>query len=507
MEAFIGLEAIRLACLYVLAGRGGGERSVFARVRWAVVQYLPYMAAVGTFLGWRLLVVRVVRQASNVSAVLSAHMADATSAILRFPVELWRDILESSLFGWTVATWNNLADVSPVMLVVCQLAGLTAAAAVAWYASRQQQRGTDVEGGVVKPLFQIGALGVLVAPVLTLFAHRHIRLISLLDRYTLPVSLAAAFLAVAVLLLTHPRARGWLLAGLVGLSVSAHVAGADIYRRNFELQRQIWWQMFWRAPSIASGTMLAFRNPRYDNNATSQQPNFEAANLMYYPSSPNAVLWGGLLNDDILHRLRTGETKYREIWSGGVSFDIDLGRLLVIAMPHDGSCLRIIDGARGELPAIPDAMLAAGAVASRIELVQTGGEAQRLTDYLGPELPHGWCFLFQTAELARQRADWATVVRLGDEARATKLVPVDPSEWMVFIEGYLRMNRGDDARAVAVAAALRHGAAVRNLLCHQWATSRDGAAGISTELRATFETALECAPSGSSTLPADGARH
>jgi hypothetical protein len=68
---------------------------------------------------------------------------------------------------------------------------------------------------------------------------------------------------------------------------------------------------------------------------------------------------------------------------------------------------------------------------------------------LGPEPHTTWCYYFEKADLARQTSDWQTVVRLGDEAFSSQALPADLSEYLVFIEGYARLGRWQDAEKFA----------------------------------------------------------
>jgi hypothetical protein len=302
-----------------------------------------------------------------------------------------------------------------------------------------------------------------------------------------------SLIAGAVLFLSNAMGRRWLLALVVGFCVSAQVAGADIYRRNYQLQRQVWWQIYWRVPGLKSGTYLAFRNPTLDNSAPSQVPTFEAANLIYSPPGPQPSVWGGVLSDDILRRLQTGDGKYRENWSSNVTFAIDLDHMLVIALPQDGACLRVLDGARGELPARPDGILAAAAPSSRIEHVLTtvATPATMPTDVIGQEIPRGWCHTFQIGELARQAGDWAQVARIADEANARGWVAVDPTEWMVFLEGYLRTDRMADAKRVAQMLA-RSPSPLRPHLCRQLQGIVARTPGLAPHSVAALSRAADC---------------
>ena len=54
----------------------------------------------------------------------------------------------------------------------------------------------------------------------------------------------------------------------------------------------------------------------------------------------------------------------------------------------------------------------------------------------GAEPPHGWCYYYEKADLARQQGNWDDVVRLGDEAAKHRLHPNDAIEWLPFLQGY-----------------------------------------------------------------------
>ena len=64
----------------------------------------------------------------------------------------------------------------------------------------------------------------------------------------------------------------------------------------------------------------------------------------------------------------------------------------------------------------------------------------------GREPDRSWRYYFEKADLARQLLDWPQVVRMGDEARTLGLAPHDSTEWLPFVEGYLRTGRQAEAK-------------------------------------------------------------
>jgi hypothetical protein len=79
---------------------------------------------------------------------------------------------------------------------------------------------------------------------------------------------------------------------------------------------------------------------------------------------------------------------------------------------------------------------------------RAGRSAPRPPEHVfGAEIPRGWCYYYEKADLARQNGDWAEVTRLGDEAFSGADYPNDPLERFPFIEGYAHTGRWESAIA------------------------------------------------------------
>lgn len=449
IESYLGLEATRVGALWLLAMR---EAAGVPRVQLRLVarRYAPYVIVVATFLIWRTFILDVTRQATNFGLALEGHLRNPIEALLRFPVELWRDVLESTGFAWFTSAAVNGADVSPMVFVGTQIFAFAAIGIMLGYAAWLRRRGAEGGENLAWQLLVLGVPGVLATPIVPLFGRRHIRLISLLDRYTLPIILAAVLVLVALVWLTVRRERrSWIVAGLAGLAVMAHLANADVYVRSSEQQRQLWWQLTWRAPALRPGSTILVQNPNPTNSADSQQEIAPQANLVYVDSAGGRLYGASYLTSDTLRRLQDGNVTY-EYTSGLLSFPIDLSSAIVVAPPLDQACLRVLDARRSELPLRAEGWLMAAAPYSDTSRIVAAGEHVRPpSEFFGPEPARGWCFAFQRAELARQMSQWAEVARLADSALTEGLEPSDPTEWLVFIEGYARAGRQD--RAVALA--------------------------------------------------------
>jgi hypothetical protein len=70
--------------------------------------------------------------------------------------------------------------------------------------------------------------------------------------------------------------------------------------------------------------------------------------------------------------------------------------------------------------------------------------------FFDPEIPRGFCYYFEQADLARQLGDWARVAQLGDVAFGLNDYPNDPLERFVFIEGYAHTGNWAQVRQLAL---------------------------------------------------------
>ena len=144
-----------------------------------------------------------------------------------------------------------------------------------------------------------------------------------------------------------------------------------------------------------------------------------------------------------------------------LSYERDFSKTLVLYLPNDNSCLRVINPDAPLLPLDIESRLHPVLAFSEVDQIQLATRASVPPGSIfGDEPVHDWCFYYQSGELARQGRDWEGVEKLGDEARAARLKPIYLAEWLPFLEAYVRVGRTDDARELAVKIAsdgvLRH---------------------------------------------------
>ncbi|MBL8051008.1 MAG: hypothetical protein JNM46_07275, partial [Anaerolineales bacterium] len=83
------------------------------------------------------------------------------------------------------------------------------------------------------------------------------------------------------------------------------------------------------------------------------------------------------------------------------------------------------------------------------------------------EPEHEWCYYSAKAELAQQQGDYQGVVSLGNEAIELGFSPEDPTEWLVFIEGFARIGDLQTAQNLSNTI-LEEDSRIRRGVCTVW---------------------------------------
>ncbi len=292
------------------------------------------------------------------------------------------------------------------------------------------------------------------------------------SRFTLPSMLAVSLIVAGLLeLLPWPRARYIALALLVGLAAGRQFLWGADFHRDWETQKNLFWQMTWRAPGLTPNTMVLVNEGAlnyYADNSLSAALNWiYAPDLNYTGTIPYLLFYPTNRLEGALPALQSGLS---------VNYDYLAGRFAgstsqVVSFYYlPPACLRLLDPViDGDNHFIPDQyMMREGAALSSSEWIQPEGTASMPPVY-GPEPAHGWCYYFEQADLARQVGDWGKVAQLGDKAFALNDYPNDPSERFVFIEGYAHVDDWQKAVDISMQSHRVSPNYVDPMLCKLWA--------------------------------------
>jgi hypothetical protein len=492
-EYFVSIEPMRFLFIWVIISEevhGFRQRSIETLKRWwpylliwlANGAWLAYFYTIGGYASYE---VEVVNEPLTVVSVLST----IGDAIWKAGFYIWAQILVLA----------SRAVTAPTTLATFILI-LVSFVFIFFYLKKLNLSEVEPRNFAI-PAILIGLAGILLGRIPSFAAGLPLTLQSSFDRFMISIMLGGSLFIVGMveLLIQNPRIKTYVFALLIALGIGQQFFNANIFRRDWATQQEIYWQLAWRIPAMKPGTaLLTHQLPiDYETDLSFTAP----INWMYAPEYQRSTTSEAVLRTSeavlgAVPRASGGSPVdqrsnlpyallYTEKRLGGtalpsldkdakitlpirrVSFHGSTSQVLVIYMPPNG-CLRVLDPARGDqityghesrflVDAIPLSDLS--------NIIVEENQTARIS-FL-PEPANTWCYYFAKAELARQQGDWDQVIDLIDEATSLGYEPEDPFEWLTYIEAQALTGNLEAARERSVDV-FRQENRTRKGLCELW---------------------------------------
>jgi len=487
-EYFFGMEGLRF--LFLLSFFQG---NLFARVTKSFKIWWPYLLIWILNAGWLIYYYKFGPYTSY------EVTATQTLSVLSFLREALDALWKAGFYSWIqilALTFTSLP--APASLLTLGLILLSFMFLTPYLKSLAQSNDDNETTRFASiSLITIGILGILLGRLPSLAAGLPLTLQSSYDRFMVSMMIGGSLflLGVIELLFKSNRIKNYIFAFVIALGIGQQFFNANIFRRDWENQRDIYWQMAWRIPAMEPNTILLTHQMPIDYETDISftapinwvyAPNYTRADLPYLMLYTEKRLGGTTLpslepNIQISFPYRT------------VTFHGNTSQTIVIYMPQDG-CLRVLDPTRGDMDAyakLPDVL------ANAIPLSDTSRIITNTTSPAAPmffpEPKHEWCYYFTKAELAQQTDDYQTVVSLGNEAISLGYKPADQNEWLVFIKAYALTGNIQTAKKLS-SAALAEDARIRRGVCTAWKQVQlNGQEGSENEIKRII-LSFECSP-------------
>ena len=496
-EYFFGMEVFRFFFLWAIVSettQGFQTRFLQTLKRWrpyllvwiANAAWLAYFYKYGAYQSYA---VTLGEDSSTTAATLTSLIQALADALYKSLVLSWAQV-----FGQAARVFPGVSAWIAIGLILLTFA------IVSVYAARNPQRATPDPDPLPRLFLLTGLLGLLAGRLPSWIAGLPLTLQSSYDRFMVSMMFGAAILLAGLLeLLRHERARATAASLLVALAVGSQFLSGNVFRRDWEGQRELYWQFAWRIPALEPGTVIFTKEMPldYETDLSMTAP----LNWIYAPEYqrgedlPYILLYTEKrLGGASLPDLEAGTAiaiRYRT-----VTFRGSPGKSITVFAPRNG-CLRVLDPvyANAELYGRESRALTGTIPLSDPTLIHADAPTPSMPSALfGEEPQHTWCYFYEKAELARQVGDWGRVIELKEDADRLGLSPEDPIEWLPFIEGYARLGRWDDAEPLARLAVDADGR-VRKGVCQVWGRVRSATAGQadSQERSEALSSAFGCA--------------
>ena len=500
-EYFFTLELLRpVLCWIVLSEDIPQIRERFKRT---LLYWLPFLLLILAFLIWRFYIHEFPRAGVIEPGRILSDPISAGGQLVRTVLE---DIVEGGILAWYLPvrhflTANFAATSYIASLVVAVLAALAGTAYLAFF-----HPPTNTQDGITTSqsrnwAFQailLGLFSLLIAGWPFWLTDLLIKLEFPNDRFTMSMMIGSSLLLVGLLELI-PKAfyiKITLLGLLIGLAVGQQFNYANMYRLDWNAQKDFFRQLSWRSPAIKPGTVvMAARLPfKYfsDNSLTAP------LNWIYAPDQTSEEM--PYLIYDIQSRrgnnpkkIAKGEPIYQPYRA--TSFTGNTSQALVLVYSPPG-CLKVLDPLKDENnPVIPWPTRKALHLSDLSNIQLYASPATLPQHIFGAEPAQSWCYYFQKAELARQTGDWQRVAELGDQAFQLNqlLYPVNGPELVTYFEGYAYTDQWKEAKEL-ILKANRLEMNINPMLCDSWQriTDQTAATGPNNPAFAELSNLLKC---------------
>ncbi|MEP6895649.1 MAG: hypothetical protein ABI986_08585, partial [Chloroflexota bacterium] len=389
-------------------------------------------------------------------------LATIFSLIQNFFVSLWT----VSVLAWTQVFTRLDPSVHGTRTIALYVAVIVITLFITYYVMRSTQQDQSLH-----PLHPI-LLGLFMLPFAGVPFWATGLTISLshpASRFTLPFMLSLSLILAGLIeFIPHATIRTIVLAVLIGLAAGSQFLWSTDYLRDWQSQKNLFWQMTWRAPGLKPGTLVLMNEELsfYADNSISAPLNWIYAKNYRNNKIDYVLLYPTNRLNSSLPALQPNIPVHYDYLAG--TFDGNTSNAL--AFYYDPpACLRLLEpelDANNRFIRDESLMREASALSNPSQILQE--QSAVIPDIYGPEPAHGWCYFFEKADLARQFGDWNEVAKLGNQAFQLNDSPNNPVERFVFIEGYAHAGNWDKAVELSKVSYKVSKDYVGPLLCQLW---------------------------------------
>jgi hypothetical protein len=452
MEYFFLLELLRPLLLFSAFSPSLPRKDRFLRT---AIYWMAFLILFLEMVYWRVFVFP--HQTHNYQPVMvELFKTDPLAALTALAGTVLNDLWNVMVVAWSQVLRLPDSSLFSARTTLAYWIGLLVMAALTAIALWISQAKTASPARKDRSILWIGFAGLLAAGIPFWVTGLPIGLGFPNDRFTLPFLFGAA-LVFAGLLELLPERKPWIRAGVTAVLVAAAIGlqmqTAFAYRKDWNTQRNLFWQLNWRAPALIPGTAVVSSNLplRYFSDNSLAAP----LNWIYAPDNHtdemDFMFYYASVRKDRALKLEPGQ----EILQGYLAADFigSSDQLLVIDFQPPG-CLRVLDRDYDPVnPLLPPLMREAAKLSNPAVIVPEISCVipARVPDtaVFGTEPAHGWCYYFERASLLAQLGAWQAAADLGDEAFALGDYPNDPMERFVFIEAYARTGNMERAKELS----------------------------------------------------------
>jgi len=477
IEYFAGLELIRPFIIF-FAFRRTGKTNTQA-LKSSLVAYIPFGMVFAGFLLYKFKILAMLqlngeapKYQSNVLKGLNGLTHNPLATLLHYIQIVLQDTIHAMLYAWTLPISLQEINLQSKSYLFSWLVGGIVALISAIFVRGWHQR-TNPEK---QETFNLRSAALLCGITLLLgglpiwIVDRQAIQGLWGDRFLFGQIFGAVPLVVIIIIWLTGQERkniqhivfAILLAGAISLQMRT----SNKYALTWNLERDYYWQLKWRVPSLKEGTFILSPYTPFDKNSGYQIA--FATNIIYNPAKgqENVPLWWFDGPDAIIDQATQQYLQHniKEEFRS-LTFRSDMTHALPILYKGGRGCLQVLDPIYTDEPLLfkEESLLFPTFNPGLV----TTEEHPMPTDVFGAEPHHNWCYTYQRADLAREFKQWDQVVRLWKEARQKKLQSRYGPEYLPFIEAFAQLGDWETAGQITLKS-FETTKDMGPLLCRNW---------------------------------------
>lgn len=470
IEYFAGLEIFRVFIIWLLLK---DTLEPITRIQKTIKVWLPFLFVLALYAAYRLSFNQIYGFERFEFALINLFIDSPLNGLIRLIQISIQDLIYVSITPWYTALnpANFEMNRPSTWIMIASAAGT--AIGISFLISRIRFNEPEKRASKTPiTLLMFGGLAILLAlfptwlPGFSIYEKNPLWS----SRFAIPAMVGAsmALVGVATLFIENRLRRNIFLSILLGISVGFHIHTARNFNQSWEKQVQLYWQLWWRMPSLETGTLIAADSEILP--FMGDTPTAYAINLIYakttLPGSADYWFTPGYSQiniDTFFNGEPANITKY------STTFSAHSNKVLAITFePQSQQCMWVMRPEYRELPDLPETAYRWMAY-SNLSLIHNQPIHTPPAEIFGNEPAHLWCYYYQKADLALQTNDWNKIKFLWEEASSSGLRPANGVELLPFIQAYAYLNEWQQAYDLTIRASVLP-PRTRSLLCFTWET-------------------------------------
>ena len=478
-EYFAPLELIRPFILWFLISSLKQEEKIKSKVLTALKHWAPYLLFLVLFLVWRLFLIKLPNADPYSPNLLFGLFASPISTLVELIKVSSLDTVYILLSSWSNVLEIGIGESIPPFTLFSWGIAIIVFIGLSLYLhlhSNIKDADNKIRSNDAFQVLIIGLIALLLGCIPAWISGRVVIHDFHSNRYALPAMFGASLIFMGLIewLIQKKSQKIIITCLIIGLAAGFHLRTTNDYRWLWKDQTRFFWQLSWRAPIIEPGTAIISENEPFPNQGLFSTS--AALNLLYPQPSNQDLLayWMYTLYPKYAAGLPepldiSFNTRFRTLAFQGSTPNT----LLVFNDQTKGNCLWVINPEDHKNPYLPE-LLSSGITLSNLTQIKSDPMTPGFppNDLFGNEPEHGWCYLYEKADLARQTKDWGMVAELGHEALDNGFYPEksasnSPHEWVPFIEGFAYSDQWELAEEITLAGFARD-PKYNEMYCNLW---------------------------------------